>query len=126
MTGDTIRVRVARSQFRYDGTRYRRGDTLEVQQRTLERHPNTLKRIEVDVVQDDDTAEDADGESDDGVTVDDLDPHPEDLKVGELEERIADVDDVELLETIREAETKTKDRTTAVDAIDARLNELED
>lgn len=115
---DKIPVRVAGSYFGYNGERYGRGDTLEVHPRALEKHPSTLERVDEAVVQ-----EDADDEE--GVTVDDLDPHPSDLNVPELEERIAGVEDVELLETIRDAEEESEDRETAKDAIDARLNELE-
>lgn len=124
------RVKVTGRSFRYRGERYRHGDTFEAEDGVLEKHPRTLSAVDGDEA----TDQEADAESDDEeaageggtVTVDDLDPHPANLKVGELEERIADVEDVELLETIRDAEEATEDRTTAKDAIDARLNEIED
>lgn len=124
---DTITVRVIRSMFGHGREIYRRGDTLEVGRTVLEKHPNTLEQVDqanTEVSAADEAKDSA--EADDGVTVDELDPHPEALNVDELEERIADVDDLELLETIREAEAESQNRTTAKDAIDARLNELED
>jgi hypothetical protein len=66
-----------------------------------------------------------DGSPDEGVTADDLDPHPSDLTVPEVKERVADVDDVALLETILEVEAAGKSRTGAKDAIEARIAELE-
>jgi len=63
---------------------------------------------------------------DEGVTTDDLDPHPSDLTVPEVEERVADVEDAALLETILEVETAGKNRTGAKDAIEARIAELEE
>lgn len=113
------RVKVTGRSFRYRGERYRHGDTFEAEDGVLEKHPRTLSAVDGD-----EAGQEAD-EDDGTVTVDDLDPHPADLKVGELKERIADVEDVDLLETIRDAEEATEDRTTAKDAIDARLNEIE-
>lgn len=120
------RVKVTGRSFRYRGERYRHGDTFEAEDGVLEKHPRTLSAVDGDEATDQEAdAEEAADEDDGTVTVDDLDPHPADLKVGELEERIADVEDVDLLETIRDAEEATEDRTTAKDAIDARLNEIE-
>ena len=70
-------------------------------------------------------AESDDDSPDEGVTTDDLDPHPGDLTVPEVEERVADVEDGALLETILEVETVGKNRTGAKDAIEARIAELE-
>lgn len=123
MTDNTVHARVAGSQFGM----HQRGEVIEVDESTLSKHPNTLEKVDQAVTEapatDEDDSEDA-GEED-GLTVDDLDPHPADLKVSELEERIEDVTDVEMLETILEAEKAAEDRTTAKDAVKARLNELE-
>jgi hypothetical protein len=68
-----------------------------------------------------------DGDTPDkGVTTDDLDPHPSDLTVPEVEERVADVEDAALLETILAVETAGKNRTGAKDAIETRIAELEE
>lgn len=123
------RVKVTGRSFRYRGERYRHGDTFEAEDGVLEKHPRTLSAVDGDEAID----QEADAESDDEeaageggtVTVDDLDPHPADLKVGELEERIADVEDASLLDTILQAEVDGENRTTAVDAIESRLNEIE-
>jgi hypothetical protein len=50
---------------------------------------------------------------------------PGDLTVANLREAVADIDDAETLRAIRDAEADGKDRTTAREAIDARLAELE-
>lgn len=56
----------------------------------------------------------------------DVDPHPGDLTVSELEDRVEDIDDVELLEAILAAEQEDgSPRSTAVDAIQDRINDLE-
>ncbi|QCC60753.1 hypothetical protein NP511_02075 [Natrinema thermotolerans] len=122
MPETTVTVRVAGAQFRFDREQYTRGDELEVPERIVGRHPRTLEIV--DDVNGDEEAADA-GDGTDELTVDDLDPHPKDLDVPGLEDRIADVDDVSLLETIKEAEKQNDDRTTAKNAIDSRLNELE-
>ncbi|WEL29857.1 hypothetical protein [Haloferax volcanii] len=130
MSRNTVRVRVAGSQFRYDREQYIEGDELEVHEGALEKHPRTLERVEdadenvqMSTGGEADAADDVDEGG--GLTVDDLDPHPEDLTVVELEERIDDVDDVDLLETIKEAEEETENRTGAIDAVENRLDELE-
>jgi hypothetical protein len=51
---------------------------------------------------------------------------PGELTVGDLEARLADVDDAGTLRALRDQEASDKDRTTAIDAIDARLDNLED
>lgn len=100
---------------------YRRGDTLEIDPVVLEKHPKTLEKVESE------SSSEADTEEDEGsAAVEDLDPHPSDLKVDELEERIEDVDDVALLDAILTAETQSKDRTTAVNVIESRISELEE
>ncbi|ELZ12496.1 hypothetical protein C478_10481 [Natrinema thermotolerans DSM 11552] len=123
MSEPTVRVRVAGAQFRFDREQYTRGDELEVPERIVSRHPRTLAIVEEDV--DDDGGATGAGDATGELAVDDLDPHPKDLDVPGLEDRIADVDDVSLLKAIKEAEKQNDDRTTAKNAIDSRLNELE-
>ncbi|WP_435552758.1 hypothetical protein [Natrinema sp. CGMCC1.2065] len=123
MSEPTVRVRVAGAQFRFDREQYTRGDELEVPERIVDRHPRTLAIVEEDV--DDDGGATGAGDATGELAVDGLDPHPKDLDVPELEDRIADVDDVDLLNAIKEAEKQNDDRTTAKNAIDSRLNELE-
>lgn len=78
---------------------------------------------EPDTDQEDDVQDDgADEAPDDGPVVD---PHPSDLTNADLEERVADVDDVELLQAIRAEEVDGENRKGAKAAIDARLDELE-
>jgi len=123
---DTVRVRVVRAQFRYDREQYTEGDELNVPERVLERHPRSLA-----VVDETDAESDADADSvdSDGATEPvaeaDLDPHPSDLTVDELEERLSNVDDLALLYGIRAAEADDKARETALEAIDARISDVE-
>lgn len=119
MSDNTVRVRVSGPQFRYDYEWYEQEDELEVSEETLEEYPRRLERV------DDVQEESAEADEEDGLTIDDLDPHPDDRTISELEERVADVDDVELLETILEAEQEDDPRTGAVDAVQDRLDELE-
>lgn len=130
MSEDTVRVRVSAGEFRYERDHYTRGDELDVEPKTLEKHPRSLERVEdtTEAEPTDETSEAAStGDADDSVTVADLDPHPDDLTVDDLKDRVADVEDVALLETILEAERAGDEtRTTAVDAIEARIAELED
>lgn len=113
MPEPTERVRVVRREFRYDREHYTRGDELEVHEGALEKHPRTLERVE-------------EVSNDDEYSVEDLDPHPSGLVIDDLEDRLEDVDDPALLKTIKTAEEETKDRGGAKEAIDARINELED
>ena len=123
---DPVRVRVVRPQFRYDREQYTQGDELDVPEHVLKRHPRSLA-----VVEGTDAESDADGDavdSDDAVdpvSETDLDPHPSDLTVDELEERLSDVDDLALLYGIRAAEADGKSRETALEAIDARISDVE-
>ncbi|AXR78991.1 hypothetical protein [Natrarchaeobaculum sulfurireducens] len=118
MTDNTVRVRVAGSQFRFDREQFTRDDTLEVLERVAAKHPNTLEPVDSD---------DGDEEDDDiePIPEDELDPHPSELTVDELETRLGNVDDLELLHGILEAEQSNKKRDTAVDSITGRLAELE-
>jgi len=52
-------------------------------------------------------------------------PRADDATVDEIEAAIADIDDPDALAYLLEAERDGPDRTTAIDAIEARLNELE-
>lgn len=123
---DTVRVRVVRAQFRYDREQYTEGDELDVPERVLEQHPRSLAVVDETEVETDADADQAD--SDDAVepvAEADLDPHPSDLTVDELEERLSDVDDLALLYGIRAAEAGGKTRETALEAIDARISDVE-
>lgn len=133
MSENTVRVRVAGSQFRYDREQYTRDDVLEVAEETLAKHPRTLAPVEEDGGDQQVTLDDANGsdESDgsdgsDGSDDYEVDPHPSDLTVAELRDRVGDVDDVGLLEAIHKAETDGEQRSTAIDAIEDRIDELED
>ena len=117
---DEIPVRVAGGEFRFDREHYERGDELKVPERTLEAHPRTLERVD-EAEGEPESADDADEDAEP------LDPHPQDLNVDELEKRVEDVTDVDLLKRIRKAEKEGDDpRSTAVHAIDDRLDELEE
>ena len=120
---DHVTVRVVGEAFGVGGDRYSTDETLEVRADVAERHPNTLEVIDEDAEPPEPSGED-DGDEAGEVTVDDLDPHPEDLTVDEIEERVAELEDVDLLETIKDAEEATGDRSTAVDAIEARLRDV--
>jgi len=135
---DTVSVRVADGDVWVDGEHLTRGDEVDIPADVYDRIPGSFERVDSDESTgdvDDETdasetnASEADGEADGEaageVTVDDLNPHPDDLTVDELEERIADVDDAALLETILEAEEASDTRTTAVDAIEERIADLE-
>lgn len=52
--------------------------------------------------------------------------NPSELTVDELQEELPKVYDISNLKTAREFETKHKNRTTALEAIDDRIAELED
>jgi hypothetical protein len=139
---ETVSVRVTDGDVWVDGEHYTRCDEVDIPAGVYDRLPGSFEQVADSDSSEDDVDEDetdATGggdesgdiqETDDGgadtVTVDDLDPHPSDLTVDELEERIADVDDVALLDAIRNAETDAENRTTAIEPIDARLNELEE
>jgi hypothetical protein len=138
---ETVFVRVTDGDVWVDGEHLTRGDEVDIPAGVYDRLPESFEQVaDSDTSEDnadEDEIDDTGGgdesgdvqETDDGgadtVTVDDLDPHPSDLTVDELEERIADVNDVALLAAIREAETDAEDRTTAIEAIDTRLDELE-
>lgn len=134
MSDDTITVEVVGSQFRYDREQYTHGDELEVTQRTLESHPNTLAPVtagdagaETSDDSDDDQDEgDQDDEEIEPLAESELDPHPSELTVDELEERIADVDDLELLYGILAAEGDNKNRDTAIAAIESQIGDVEE
>jgi hypothetical protein len=51
---------------------------------------------------------------------------PGEHTVSELRDRVQEVDDADALRALRTAEADGGDRTTALDAIDARIDELED
>lgn len=128
MSDDTITVEVVGPQFRYDREQYTHGDELEVTQRTLESHPNTLAPVPGGDAGAETTDESEDGDQDDEIeplAESELDPHPSELTVDELEERIADVDDLELLYGILAAEEDNKNRDTAIAAIESQIADVE-
>lgn len=51
--------------------------------------------------------------------------NPESKNIDDIEERIAEIDDVETLKALRNIEEEQKDRTGATDALTARINDLE-
>lgn len=130
MTDDTITVEVVGPQFRYDHEQYTQGDTLEVTDRTLEAHPNTLAPVTGDdagaETSDDSDDGDQDGDEIEPLAESELDPHPSELTVDELKERIADVDDLELLYGILAAEEDNKNRDTAIAAIESQIADVEE
>lgn len=129
MSDALVEVRVDRPQYRHDGEQYERDDTLEVPKRVLNRHPNSLERIEeATAAEPGDDAGDADAEieltDEDGGTI----PfNPTNFSVDEVEDRIADIEDADTIRSLRTLE-QTEDgdpRTTAIEAFDARIDELE-
>ncbi|GAB7010467.1 hypothetical protein [Halorubrum trueperi] len=131
---DPVRVQVVGRQFRHDGEEYHTGDELEVPEWVLDGYPGRIEPVAEP--EPEPTAEtepdDGDGVDDDGADGEEggedeivVDPDPSDLSVEELSERIADVDDVELLAAIQDAEEEGEDRTTAIDALEKRIAELE-
>lgn len=92
----------------------------ESAERIASAHPGDVE--EVEVVASDGQMESADDAvSEDGVTI----PFDqESLNVPDLEDRIAGIDDPELLDAMREREEENKDRKTVLDAIAARIEEL--
>jgi hypothetical protein len=52
--------------------------------------------------------------------------NPEEHTIAEIEERIADIDDVETVRALKNLEEEQQDRSGATDAFDDRLTELEE
>lgn len=129
MSDNTVRVEVVRAQFRYDREQYTQGDEIEVTEATLRRHPQSLARIDDgDEQTDEDGADEADGDGDavEPVPEEELDPHPSDLTVDQLRDRVSGVEKIALLKGIRQAEDDGENRTTAIEAIDDRINAVEE
>lgn len=118
----TVAARVAGSQYRVDGEQYSHGDTVDVPEWALDKHPNTLERVDDGDGSDGDVDVDADIEL---IPEDELDPHPSELTVDELDDRVSDVDDVTLLISLEEAERADKDRSGALAAIESRVEAVE-
>lgn len=126
MSEDTVRVRVTGRQFRHGGEEYHHGDELEVPERAIEGWEGRLERVESDGDEEPEGDEDDGGEDEAEVGVGDVDPHPQELTVGELSDRLEGVDDAATVRAIQQAEAESDEpRTTALEAIDARLDELE-
>ncbi|MFC6766009.1 hypothetical protein [Natrinema soli] len=112
---DSITVRVVRNQFWHDGeARTPDSDPFEVEESVAADHPRTLERV--------DDGGDVDGGSDeaDGTSAD-----PGEHTIDELEAKLEDVDDPEVLRELVNLERSQKNRDGALDAIEARLDELE-
>lgn len=131
---DTVPVRVSDGDVWVDGEHLTRGDEVKIPAGVYERLPGSFDRVDgledtaVDSEADDaavDNPEDKSNGDGDELTVDDLDPHPSDLTVEEIKDRIDNVDDIEILRTIWDAEANGKNRTTALEAIEAGVNDLE-
>lgn len=125
---DSVRVRVVRAQFRYDREQYTEGDKLDVPEHVLERHPRSLAVVEetgAEAKPDTDADQTDSADAVEPVAEADLDPHPSDLTVDELRDRLTDVGDLALLYDIRAAEGDGKTRETALEAIDARISDVE-
>ncbi|QHS17919.1 hypothetical protein GWK26_12605 [haloarchaeon 3A1-DGR] len=128
------------AQYRFNREQYTEGDELEVPERVAERHPRSLEVIgdgddESADAGDEDTPDAEDGAADSeggdeppdfGVDLEEVDPHPNDLSVSELRDRISDVNDVDLLQAIRHLESESEDRKTALEAIDDRIAAVEE
>ena len=110
-----VRVRVVGRGFRYNRQQYEGGDELDVEERTLERHPNTLQ--EVVKAEPEDEPEDESGEDEpmdvSDHTVEDIRQYAEDTR---------DVDD---LKAVLEAEMRGENRMTAVKTLESRIEDLE-
>lgn len=126
MTDETILARVTGRTWRQDAENYLNGDEVEVAPEELENWPNRLARVEREPEPDSKPAdEDSDGDDDGEDESPEIDPHPQDLTVTELRERVETVNDVSMLEAIRELEDDSDEpRTKALSAIDARIDEL--
>jgi hypothetical protein len=120
MSDALVEVRVDRPQYRSGGEQYERGDTLTVSKRELDRHPNSLEKIG-------EVTGEAEGEDVPDGPSGKLPFLPPEHSVSEIEERIAEIDDVEAVRALRNAEQQEQDdpRTTAVEAFDDRIDELE-
>jgi len=142
---DTVSVRVTDGDVWIDGEHLTRGDETEIPESVYERIPESFDRLgsegddtpddagEDEDVDEDGAAADEEGAdideseaepSDLDVDVDAIDPHPKDLTVVELKERVAGVDDEDVARGIRFLEKRDGPRSTAIDAINARLDEL--
>lgn len=128
---NTVEVRVTRAQYRHNRQQYSQGDVLEVSEETLEKHPRSLERVEddnADAETEGEAEAEPDGDGDeDAVTPlseDELDPHPSDLTVDEIRERVENAD-LPTLYGIRDAEKAAENRSTAIEAIEAQIDDVE-
>lgn len=120
-----VRVRVAGSQFRHEGEEFHRGDELDVPAWVHDGWSARLDRV--DETAEDTATDDGPDASADTDDAPEVDPHPSDLTVAELRDRVAEVENASFLRAIREAEAEAEDpRSTALEAIDDRLADLED
>lgn len=124
---DTTRVRVTDGDVWIDGDHLTRGDEVDIPTDVYERIPASFEPVndESGSESSDEEVDDAGSDTDDAASVE-VDPHPEELTVDEIEDRVADVDDREKLQAIRELEVDGKNRSTALEVIDERLEELQE
>jgi len=125
MSQDTVSVRVANGSIRYDRELYEEGDELEVHEGALESHPRTLERVDEGGQDDSDGVDETHAEAAAGEEGT-LPFNPESHTNDELAEQVAEIEDTATLVALRNLETEQKDRTGAKEAIDERLDDLED
>jgi|GEM_PF-5806666 len=110
------------------------GETVELDEHAGD--PNDeLVRVEEDTaeVEDETETDEADGvpqttesdAADGGGDADDERTPLAEMTVDDIEDAVGNVDDIETLEAMRHDEADSKDRTTAIEAIDDRIDELE-
>ena len=119
---ETVSVRVTDGDVWVDGEHLTRGDEVEIPTTVYERISRSFEQVD-DV---DDVTDDADEEQVDQGDPPEVDPHPGELTVDEIEDRVAEVDDLAKLRAILSLEEDGKDRTTATDAIEERIHDLEE
>lgn len=125
--GDEPTHRVVGKGWRYGDTQYEAGDLVAPPESALRVHAPKFEPLGEDV---DVPAPEPDGdESDDPVDEAEADEaeapfDPGEYTIGGLEDALADVESAAELEALRDAEAGGDDRAGAVDAIDARLAEV--
>lgn len=120
-TGGRLRSRVADQEFVG-------GETYDVDAETAEYLVNERGGFEIvdaggmtdETAEEEPDHDDLDGEE--GT----LPFSPASNTIDELSEKIAEIDDVETLRALRNVEEEQKNRDGATDALDARINELDD
>jgi hypothetical protein len=106
--------------FRVGGHGFDPGDERDVDDELAE---YLADREDFEVLEE--TGEAEDDESDDDAETGTLPFNPESHTVDEIEERVTELDDPAEVRAVRNLEQEQQGRTTAVDAINDRLEELE-